>query len=185
MTYQPNRELHLSHSPERGYWHFVLYIEPPGGPGSALNASQSLRTSTSRYAAEWLNRLTSCDPDALHVSLVTTANARKLWDPCVYDDPASPSAVAGDGCLCWQTFRDPATWLPVAANHYRTVSGNHEEWRYYTYAPLALPGERLDTLIIDREADMIWVCTDNGTLHMLPEAQGAGYSVGYRGGGPT
>ena len=44
------------------------------------------------------------------------------------------------------------TWLPVAANHYRTVTGNIENWQYRTYASLSLPGnERLEALIIDRE----------------------------------
>lgn len=78
------------------------------------------------------------------------------------------------------------TWLPVAANHYRTVGGNIEYWQHYTYAPLSLPdGERLDTLIIDREAHMFWVRTDRGTLHILPERRGAGYGSGYSGGGPA
>ena len=186
MTYQHGDDLHLTYSTDRGYWHFVLYIEPPVGLDSAINAAQSLKTSTSPYAEEWLARLIPCDPDALHVSLVSKDDAPKLWHPCVYKDPESPSAIAGDGCVCWQTFRDPVTWLPVAAHHYRTVSGNHEHWRHHTYAPLSLPdGERLDTLIIDREAGMFWVRTDDGTLHILPEKQGAGYGSGYSGGGPT
>jgi hypothetical protein len=104
----------------------------------------------------------------------------------VYSDPESPSAIAGDGCVCWQTYRDPETWLPVAAHHYRTVSGNIEHWDYKTYAPLSVPeGECLEALIIDREARVFWVRTDRGALHLLPEKQGAGYEVGYGGGGPT
>ncbi|MDM4723364.1 hypothetical protein QTQ03_28580 [Micromonospora sp. WMMA1363] len=186
MTYQHHQDLHLTYSPERGYWHFMLYIEPPGHTGSAINAAQQLDASASRYAAEWRDRLTLCAPDALHVSLVTPDDAPKLWHPCVYDDPDSPSAIAGDGCVCWQTFRDPITWLPVAVHHYRTVTGKHEHWKYHTYAPLALPdGERLTTLIIDREAHMVWARTDRGTLHILPEKQAAGYGTGYHGSGPT
>jgi hypothetical protein len=186
MSYQHDRDLNMTYSPDRGYFHFVLYIEPPATPGSAINASQIVEASTSRYAAEWRDRLISCDPDALHVSLVTKDEAPNLWHPCVYDDPNSPSAIAGEGCVCWQTFQDPVTLLPVVADHYRTVSGNSERWRHFTYAPLSLrDGERLDKLIIDREADMFWVRTDRGTLHILPEKQGAGYGTGYSGGGPS
>lgn len=186
MTYQHDGDLHLSHNERRGYWHFVLYIEPPGEPGSAINADQRFETSASRYAAEWLGRLTPCDPDGLHVTLVGAKDAPNLWNPCVYDDPDSPAAIARDGCLCWQTSRDPVTYLPVAAQHYRTVSGNHENWTHSTYAPLALPeGERLATLIIDREASMFWVRTAHGVLHILPERAGAGYNSGYSGGGPA
>ncbi|WP_405113469.1 hypothetical protein OG559_06595 [Micromonospora sp. NBC_01405] len=186
MTYEHGRDLHLTYDPGRGYWHFVLYIEPPIGPGSGLNSGKVIETCTSRYAAEWINRLTPCDPDALHVALVGKADAPSLWHACVYDDPDSPSAVARDGCVCWRTFHDPVTWLPVAANHYRTVSGNHENWRHHTFTPLALPEkERLERLIIDHEAHTIWVRTDQGTLHFLPEARGVGYSVGYKGGGPA
>nr|WP_200931261.1 MULTISPECIES: hypothetical protein [unclassified Frankia] len=120
------------------------------------------------------------------MSLVNSDEAPTLWHPCVYEDPESPSAVAGDGCVCWQTFRDPITWLPVAAHHFRTVSGNHEYWQHYTYAPLSIPdGERLGTLVIDRESDMFWVRTYSGALHIIPERQGAGYGSGYGGGGPV
>ncbi|MEU7615728.1 hypothetical protein AB0B27_06440 [Micromonospora rifamycinica] len=184
MPYQPS-DLQPTYNEERGYWHFVLYLEP-GMVGSACNASQSLRTSSSPYAAEWMNRLVSCAPDALHVTLVGPDDAPRLWHDCVYDDPESPSAVGGAGCLCWQTSRDPVTGLPVAANHYRTVSGNIEHWTHNTYAPLGLPdGQRLQSLIIDREAEVFWVRTDHGVLHFLPEEEGNGYNVGYGGGGPT
>ncbi|SCL20692.1 hypothetical protein GA0074692_0951 [Micromonospora pallida] len=186
MTYRHEGDLQLTHSPARGYWNFVLHIEPPGVVGSALNASQRFDASRSRYAAEWLDRLVPCDPDALHLTLVGPSDAPKLWHPCVHDDPDSPSAVAREGCVCWQTLRDPLTWLPVAAHHYRTASGNHEHWQHCTYAPLSLPdGERLDALIIDREAHMIWARSNSGALHILPEEQGRGYNVGYGGGGPT
>ena len=53
------------------------------------------------YAAEWLDRLVAKEPDALHFMLAG-GKAPKLWDACVYDDPDSPSAVDGEGCLCWQ-----------------------------------------------------------------------------------
>jgi hypothetical protein len=186
MPFQNDRDLHLTHSPSRGYWHFVLCIEPAVGPFSAINASVIIEDSASRYAAEWIGRLTQCDPDALHVARVGKDDAPRLWHPCVYEDPDSPSAVARDGCVCWQTFRDPLTWLPVAANHYRTVSGNIETWRRYTYAPIALPdGERLSRLIIDSEGGTFWVRSARGDLYILPQKQGAGYGVGYGGGGPV
>ncbi|MEU7883481.1 hypothetical protein [Microbispora bryophytorum] len=185
MPNQHERDLHLTYSPSRGYWHFVLYIEPHVGPGSAINAGEIIEDSASPYAAEWIRRLTPCDPDALHVALVGKEDAPRLWYPCVYDNPDSPSAVGGDGCVCWQTFHDPVTWLPVAAHHYRTVSGNIETWRRYTYAPIALPdGERLSELIIDRQAHKFWVRGDSGNLYILPQKEGAGYGVGYGGGGP-
>jgi hypothetical protein len=186
MAYQHDDDLHLTYDSRRGYWHFVLYIEPPAGAGSAINASQSFKKSTSSYAGEWLSRLIQCEADALHVSLVRPHDAPKLWDPCVYEDHKSPSAVAGSGCLCWKTFRDSVTLLPAVAHHYRTASGDIDEWTYFTYAPLSLPdSDRLDRLVIDREADMFWVRTDRGTLHILPEKQGAGYGTGYGGGGPS
>ena len=45
--------------------------------------------------------------------------------------------------------------------------------------------ERLYSLIIDHEADMQWIRTEEGTLHILPEVRGRGYSAGYSGGGPS
>ncbi|WP_239118054.1 hypothetical protein [Paractinoplanes ferrugineus] len=173
----------------------MLYSEPPGiGPGIALNGGKILTidkttdgkavTAGSPYAEEWVQRLEPCAPDALHVALVGSKDAAALWHPCVYDDPQSPVAIAGDGCVCWQTFHDPVTWMPVAANHFRTVSGNHENWRYHTCSPLGFPdGERLASLIID--GGQIWIRNQDGTLHFLPEAYGAGYGTGYGGGGPT
>lgn len=189
MTTYEYTDHDLSYQPGRGYWHFVVYVEPPGAVTSSANAAVILEDSTdspSRYLAEWKNRLVRCEPDALHVLRVGSNDARMLWDPCVYDDPDSPSAVGQSGCLCWQTFRDPATWLPVAANHYRTVGGNIEQWRYHTYAPLALgDGERVDRLIIDQDAHAFWIRTDSGTLYLLPERRGQGYGAGYSGGGPV
>ena len=194
MTYQPRHGLQLVYTPG-GSQHFVLYSEPPGlGPGIAFNGGKILLVDktvdgraakdTSPYVREWVHRLEPCDPDALHVALVGSKDAAALWQPCVYEDPQSPVTIAGDGCVCWQTFHDPVTWMPVAANHFRTVSGNHENWRYYTCSPLGFPeGERLATLII--ESSEVWMRTENGVLHFLPEAQGAGYGSGYGGGGPT
>jgi hypothetical protein len=193
MTYQPRQDLHLVYDSSQGYYHFVLYCEPPVGPGSALNGGKSFTieettdgeaVTASPYAREWVGRLASCDPDALHVALVGSRDAADLWHPCVYTDRESPVAVGGDGCTCWQTLHDPVTWMPVVAHHYRTVSGNHEQWRYYTYSPLGFrKGQRLASLII--EPDEIWMRTEEGTLHFLPEATGAGYGSGYHGGGPT
>ena len=194
MAYQQPQGLQLVHDPNGGYFHFVLYCEPPVAPGSAFNGSKTFTidktvdckrvTTESPYAREWVGRLDACDPDALHVALVGSKEAANLWHPCVYTDPESPVAVGGDGCTCWQSFRDPVTWMPVVAHHYRTVTGNHESWQYYTVSPLGFPkGERLASLVI--EAHEIWMRTEDGTLHFLPEAQGAGYGSGYNGGGPT
>lgn len=195
MTYQNADELHLAYNPERGYFHFVLYVEPPVGPGSALNGTQVIReggpnllASTSPYAQEWMARLRPTTPNALHVSLVADDDVPKLWHPCVYDDTASPAAVAGSGCLCWQTFTDPITQLPVVAHHRRNVgpNPNYENWMYYTYAPLALPAaEHLASLVIDVNTELFWVRTSSGSLHIAPEdRRSGGYSVGYGGTGP-
>lgn len=186
MSYIHDRNLELTYSPSRGYVHFVLYSEPPADWGSAINATQRLTVKNSKFAQEWASRLRPCAPNALHVALVSDKDAARLWDACVYDDTESPSAIGGDGCLCWQTYVDPLTALPVAANHYRTVTGNIETWTHWTYSPLALPSdERLASLIIDREQKVFWVRTDRGNLYFLPEKEGAGYEVGYSGGGPT
>jgi hypothetical protein len=194
MAYQPRHDLQFAYTPG-GSQYFVLYSEPPGvGPGIAFNGGQILTvhktvdgkpaTGGSPYVREWVQRLEPCDPDALHVALVGSKDAAALWQPCVYDDPQSPSAVGGDGCGCRQSFHDPVTWMPVAAEHYRTVSGNHENWRYYTCTALEFPeGERLTTLIID--SDRIWMRNQDGILNFLPEAAGAGYGTGYSGGGPS
>jgi hypothetical protein len=194
MAYQPpSHDLQFASAPDRGQ-HFVLYSLPPGGPGIVLHGGQAVAvnkvadgqaaTDASPYVQEWVERLEPCDPDALHVVMAGSKHAPALWQPCAYDDPRSPVAVAGTGCLCWQSLRDPVTWLPVAARHYRTVSGNHENWTYHTLTPLEFPaGERLATLIID--SDQIWMRNQDGVLNFLPEAQDAGYSTGYSGSGPA
>lgn len=185
MAYQPGRELNLTYD-QRGYFEFVLYNEPPNYCGSALNATQRLREpSRSRYAQEWISRLQHTEPNPLHMVLVSNDKAPRLWNPCVVDDPESPSALDRDGCLCMTTFHDPLTGLPVVKEHYRTVSGNIEYWEYWTFAPLSLPeGQALERLIIDRDAHVMWLRNDRGELHFLPEERGEGYEVGYGGGGP-
>ncbi len=184
MTYQPRREFNLSYDPQRGWFNFVLYSETPKLWGSALNATQQLRKS-SRYTQEWIGRLQDIEPTPLHMALVSNDEAPRLWDPCVFDDPESPSAVAGDGCLCLTTLYDPLTWMPVVKQHYRTVSGNIENWTYWTFSPLSLPeGPALERLIIDQDAGVMWLRNDRGELHFLPEKTGEGYNVGYGGGGP-
>jgi hypothetical protein len=34
MAYEYDRDLQLTYDPSRGYFHFVLYGEPPGGMGN-------------------------------------------------------------------------------------------------------------------------------------------------------
>jgi hypothetical protein len=162
----------------------VLYSETPTLWGSALNATQQLRK-PSRYTEEWIGRLQDTGPTPLHLALVSNNDAPRLWHPCVFDDPESPSAIAGDGCLCPTTLYDPLTWMPVVKEHYRTVSGNIDEWTYWTFSPLSLPeGQVLERLIIDQDAGVMWLRNDRGELHFPPEKTGEGYSVGYGGGGP-
>src|SRR5690606_36032528 len=56
---------------------------------------------------------------------------------------------------------------------------------YWTFSPLSLPeGQVLEQLIIDQDADVMWLRNNHGDLHFLPEQVGEGYSVGYGGGGP-
>src|SRR3954468_11879345 len=100
MPSQPDRPLELTYSPNRGFWHFVLYVQPPASAGGALNAMQIVREEKGHYAAQWLERRQPCVPDAPHVSLVSSEDGPKLCQPCVYDDPDSPAAIAGEGCRC-------------------------------------------------------------------------------------
>ncbi|GIF90654.1 hypothetical protein [Catellatospora chokoriensis] len=185
MTYRPDRDLHLTFAPKRGYWNFVLYLEQ-GWPMSALHASQRLTGSRSVYASEWLARLVRTEPTPMHVMLAGPGDGGKLWDPCVYEDPNSRSAVGEDGCVCWRTSVDPVTMLPVVAEHTLMGGGEPEQWEHFTYTLLELPeGERLDTLIIDNPALQCWVRTTAGSLHFMPEAMGRGYGWGYGGTGPA
>lgn len=91
----------------------------------------------------------------------------------------------GDGCLCLTTICDPLTWMSVVKQHYRTVSGNIENWTYWTFSALSLPeGQVLERLITDLDAGVMWLRNDCGELQFLSEKSGEGYSVGYDGGGP-
>jgi hypothetical protein len=191
MAYEPSRGMHLKYNQRRGYWNFVLYLEP-GVVTAAFNGAQIIeepvtpREPVSPYAVEWLRNLVRCEPDALHVAVVGSKDAARLWHSCYVDDSESPAVIAGDGCLCWQAFRDPATQMPVAAEHFRTVTGNIEHWRYYTFAPLELPdGEKLERIIIDREAGVFWIRAVSSALYLFPEERGSGYEIGYGGGGPA
>ncbi|WP_031072042.1 hypothetical protein [Streptomyces sp. NRRL WC-3742] len=185
MSYkQP--DLQVTYEPSKGWAHFVLYTEPQHGLTSAgLNGTVSIERQT-RYVKEWLGRLQRCDPNPLHTTLVGNSDIPALFHPCVYDDKDSPSAVGGDGCVCYQTSYDPEFGLPVVAHHYRTVTGNIEKWTYSTYAPVDLrPNDTFASLIIDQGA-YFWVRTASGLLSLLPESRKAGgYSIGYGGGGPT
>lgn len=184
MTYQLGRDLNLTYDPQRGWFNFVLYSEGPQSWHSALNATQRLRKS-SRYAQEWIDRLQATDPSPTHMALVKNDEAPLLWNPCVFDDPESPSAVAGDRCGCLTTLYDPLTWMPVVKEHERTVGGDSERWKYWTFSPLSLPeGQVLERLIIDQEAGVMWLRNDRGELHFLPEKVAEGYEVGYGGSGP-
>jgi hypothetical protein len=189
VAYKSSREVHLKHDRRRGYWNFILYLKN-GVVTAGFNGSQMIEKPVSphermsSYATEWLNSLVRCEPDALHVAITGPKNAARLWHPCYFDDPESPAALE-DGCLCWQSLRDPATQMPVAAEHFRTVTGNIEHWHYYTFAPLELPDdERLASVIVDREARVFWIRTTSGALYLFPEERGRGYEIGYGGGGP-
>lgn len=182
MTYA-HRDLQLTFEPGNGWAHFVLYTEPTRGiAGGGFNATASFERITP-YVKEWLGRLERCEPNSLHTTLVRSDKIPELFHPCVHEDGNSPSAVGGSGCMCYQTFYDPEFGFPVVANHYRTVSGNIETWKYLTYTPLELrQGDTFGALIIDGRH--FWVRTGEGLLALLPEANGHGYGVGYGGGGP-
>lgn len=185
MTYT-HGDLNLT-DPGRGFAHFVLYAELDKGAVTAINASVIIEKQTP-LVREWFGRLQRCEPNALHATLVTHTDIPKLFHPCVYDDEKSPAAVAGSGCTCLQTYYDPEFRLPVVVDHYRTVSGNIETWRYHTYAPLDLrPSDRFGSLIIDYRSSSstdFWIRTTDGLLSLIPEQEGHGYGIGYGGGGP-
>ncbi|MFJ9461619.1 hypothetical protein ACIRST_41930 [Kitasatospora sp. NPDC101447] len=182
MNDQRQPELKLSYG--GGWQHFVLYTEPGMGAAmSGLNGTVSVERD-SRYTQEWLRRLVPCEPNPLHTLLVGNDTIPKLFHPCVYTDPESPSAVGGSGCVCYQTFYDPEYGLPVVADHYRTVSGNIETWTRTTYAPYALREEDSFASFIIDGGDLFWLRTRAGILSLLPESR-SGYGIGYGGGGPT
>lgn len=178
-------DLQTTYAPNKGWSHFVLYTEPERGiVTSGLHAAATFEQPT-RYVKEWLSRLRECEPNPLHTLLVENSKIPSLFHPCVYEDRESPSAIAEDGCVCHQTFMDLEFGLPVVAHHYRTVSGNIENWTYRTFAPAGLrAGESFASMIIDGGA-YIWIRTSSGLLSIIPEGRASGYSVGYNGGGPT
>ncbi|MCZ0983795.1 hypothetical protein O1L60_44320 [Streptomyces diastatochromogenes] len=186
MTFQP-RDLNLT-DPEKGYLHFVLYTEPHRGyASSSLNATvkiEAQQTMTPHFQ-EWLGRLVRCEPNAMHCTLVEPRKIPTLFHPCVTEDKDSPSAIAGSGCTCRQTFYDPEFGLPVVAEHFKHVgTGGTDEWSYTTFAPLALrPDDVFSRFHMGRS--LFWARTEKGALSILPQREGRGYSVGYSGGGPS
>ncbi|MEV8324574.1 hypothetical protein [Kitasatospora sp. NPDC056731] len=178
-------DLQTTYDPNQGWSHFVLYSEPQYGiASSGLHGSVSFERPT-RRVKEWQDRLQKCEPNPLHTLLVESRKIPSLFHPCVYEDRNSPSAVAQDGCVCFQASYDPEFGLPVVADHHRTVSGNIDHWTYRTLAPTDLrPGDSFASFIID-EATNFWIRTTAGVLVILPEARHGGYSVGYSGGGPN
>ncbi|MFH8736793.1 hypothetical protein [Streptomyces sp. NPDC017964] len=184
MSYQ-QPDLTVVYEPTNSWCHFVLYAEPGrGAVGAGLNANVSIEQMTP-YAREWVRRLQRCRPDPLHTTLVAPRDIPDLFHPCVHEDKNSPAAIAGDGCTCKQTWTDPEYGFPVVAEHFRTVSGNIETWKYRSYAPLDLrTQDKFSSLIVD-PLGMFWIRTEAGVLSLLPEGQGRGYGVGYGGGGPS
>jgi len=99
-----------------------------------------------------------------------------LFDPCVDEDPASPSAVGGTGCVCRRAWSDPEFGLPVVGEHFRTRGGATDRWTFRTYAPLDLrPDDVFASVIIDRTSGLFWIRTAAGTLSLLPESVSRGY----------
>jgi len=124
------RDLKLVYEPDEGWAHFVLYTEPTrGAVASAFNATVAVERETP-YSREWLGRLERCEPNTLHTTLVSSDKIPNLFHPCVYEDKDSPGAIAGSGCVCLQPWYDPEFGLPVVADHYRTVGGAIERWKY-------------------------------------------------------
>ncbi|MFD5000056.1 hypothetical protein [Streptomyces buecherae] len=185
MTYEA-RDLNLS-DPMTGYLHFVLYTEARLGiASSSLNAVLNIEASqtVTPHFQEWLSRLVRCEPNAMHCTLVESTKIPTLFHPCVTQDTDSPSAIAGSGCTCRQTFYDPEFGLPVVAKHFKHVgSGGTDQWSYKTYAPLELrPDDVFSSFITGR--GLFWARTDKGLLSILPQRHALGYSIGYNGGGP-
>lgn len=185
MPFKP-RELNLT-DPEKGYLHFVLYTEAGRGVASAsLNAKLDIEApqAVTPHSQEWLSRLKRCEPDALHCTLVTSAQIPSLFHPCVMEDRNSPAAIDGSGCTCRRTLYDPEFGLPVIAEHFKHAgTGGTDRWSYTTYAPLELrPDDTLSSFITGRS--LFWARTDKGLLSILPQQHGHGYGLGYSGGGP-
>ncbi|SCF67286.1 hypothetical protein [Streptomyces sp. Ncost-T10-10d] len=185
MTFEPV-DLNLT-DPEKGYLHFVLYTEARRGyASSSLNAVLEIEASqtVTPHFQEWRSRLEPCEPNAMHCTLVVPTEIPSLFPPCVAEDKDSPSAIAGSGCTCRQTFYDPEFGLPVVAEHFKHAgTSGTDQWSYTTYAPLALrPDDIFSSLITGR--GLFWARTDKGLLSILPQKHAVGYNIGYNGGGP-
>ncbi|MFJ4865988.1 hypothetical protein [Streptomyces sp. NPDC088748] len=185
MTYEPV-DLNLT-DPTNGFMHFVLYTEARLGIASAsLNAELDIEAqqTVTPHFQEWLGRLVRCEPNALHCALVESAHIPTLFHPCVTEDPSSPAALRGSGCVCRRTFYDPEYGLPVVGKHFKRSTGDGtDEWSYKTFAPLALrPGDTFSRFHTGRS--LFWARTEKGDLSILPQREGHGYGIGYGGGGP-
>lgn len=186
MTYEA-RHLNLT-DPTKGFMHFVLYTEPRLGVAcSSLNAEVSIEAqqTLTPHFQEWLSRLVRCEPNATHCTLVERTKIPSLFHPCVTEDPSSPSARKGSGCLCRRAFYDPEFGLPVVGEHFKhRGEGGTDQWSYSTFAPLALrPDDVFSRFHISY--GLFWVRTEKGVVSILPQREGRGYSVGYSGGGPS
>jgi hypothetical protein len=180
------KELNLT-DPTKDYLQFVRYTEPRLGIVSAsLNADVSIEAVQVRTPAaqEWLGRLVRCEPNAMHCTLVEQKSIPALFQPCVEEDPASPSAIDGSGCVCRRAFYDMEFGLPVVGEHFKHAGrGGTDRWEYQTYAPLALrPKDAFGSFVVGR--GLLWARTGEGLLAVLPQRHGQGYNVGYSGGGP-
>ncbi|MFE7805868.1 hypothetical protein ACFU51_14625 [Streptomyces sp. NPDC057430] len=185
MTYEPV-DLNLT-DPTNGFMHFVLYTEARlGVASSSLNAEVDIEAqqTVTPHFQEWLGRLVRCEPNAMHCTLVEPTNIPTLFHPCVTEDPSSPAAIRGSGCVCRRTFYDPEYGLPVVGKHFkRSTEDGTDQWSYKTFAPLGLrPGDTFSSFHTGRS--LFWARTEKGDLSILPQREGHGYGVGYGGGGP-
>ncbi|WP_236246985.1 hypothetical protein [Streptomyces sp. CC210A] len=186
MTYEA-RDLNLT-DPTKGYLNFVLYTEPRIGiASSSLNAELDIEAqqTVTPHFQEWLGRLVRCEPNAMHCTLVLPTDIPRLFHPCVTEDPSSPAAISGSGCVCRRTFYDPEFGLPVVGQHFKhRGEGGTDQWSYKTFAPLALrPDDVFSRFHTGRS--LFWARTEKGVLSILPQREALGYSVGYSGGGPS
>ncbi|MFF2367826.1 hypothetical protein ACFVU0_34640 [Streptomyces sp. NPDC058122] len=109
-------------------------------------------------AAEWIRRLQSCSPTAIH----------RVWE-------TQRQEITG-------TYTDPVTHSPVVTKQGHYMFRSTDEVSYHSYAPRRLPaGSVLAEVILDNP---IWVRTQNGTLYPAPAVDGRGLSWGYQGSGP-
>ncbi|GAA3135623.1 hypothetical protein [Streptomyces echinatus] len=185
MPYEA-RDLNLT-DPTKGYLNFVLYTEPQrGAVTSSLNAVLDIEAqqTVTPHFQEWLGRLVRCEPNAMHCTLVGSKEIPALFHPCVTEDPSSPSASNGSGCMYRRTFYDPEYGLPVVGKHFKQRrEGGTDQWSYTTYAPLELrPDDVFSRFYTGR--GLFWARTGRGVLSFLPQRNGRGYEIGYNGGGP-